>query len=47
MKSAKHMRTIANASGLAALSACSSMGERFANNPAGAQFLDACSREAD
>jgi len=34
------IRTIAIASSLAALSACSPMGERSARNPTGAQFLD-------
>lgn len=36
----KAIRTIAIASSLAALSACSPMGERSARNPTGAQFLD-------
>jgi hypothetical protein len=36
----KTIRTIAIASSLAALSACSPMGERSARNPTGAQFLD-------
>ena len=36
----KTIRTTAIASSLAALSACSPMGERSANNPTGAQFLD-------
>lgn len=40
MKSLNTIRTIAIASGLAALSACSPMGERTARNPTGAQFLD-------
>lgn len=34
------IRTIAIASGLAALSACAPMGERSSRNPTGAQFLD-------
>ncbi len=36
----KTIRTIAIASSLAALTACSPMGERSARNPTGAQFLD-------
>lgn len=36
----KTIRTVAIASSLAALSACSPMGERSAKNPTGAQFLD-------
>ena len=40
MKSVNTIRTLAIASSLAALSACSPMGERSARNPTGAQFLD-------
>jgi hypothetical protein len=40
MKSVTHIRTLAIVSSLAALSACSPMGERSARNPTGAQFLD-------
>lgn len=40
MKYVKAIRTIAIASSLAALAACSPMGERSARNPTGAQFLD-------
>jgi hypothetical protein len=40
MKSVSTIRTLAIASGIAALSACAPMGERTARNPTGAQFLD-------